>query len=560
MEIHAESSTEIIVRDIRIPVDANISEAFAAAAKKLRLSSGELRKAVLHKRSLDARRRGGRDPEFVCSVTLFCDIDAKKREKILTIPGTEIVRREKLDFVIGQKEADGRIAVVGFGPAGMFAALTLAEHGYRPLVIERGKDAASRAADVEKFIKTGQLNVDSNIQFGAGGAGTFSDGKLVTRINDPRCSYVLKRFHEFGAPDEILYFSKPHVGTDRLLGVVDGITRRIISLGGEVRFGTKLTDISRKNGRIESISVDENGSTEKIKVGALILAVGHSARDSFTMLSERGITLLPKPFSVGVRVEHLQEDIDRALYGDFAGKTGCDGKMLLPPGEYSLSHREKQSGLVSDTARGVYSFCMCPGGEVVAAASENGGVVTNGMSRYARDGRNANAAIAVSVFPEDIGGGWDSGIKFQRELEMAAFRAGGDDYCAPVETLGDFLSGKTSHFTEPRRVKPTYMNGRYRLADMSSILPGFVRDMLKKGFTDFGKKLRGFDMPEAVLTGVETRTSSPVRIPRNDLLTSAAADNLYPCGEGAGYAGGITSAAIDGINSAMKLMSVYKPE
>lgn len=560
ISIGAENVTEIIVKDIRLPIDADIGEAFDAAAKKLRLSDRELIGKSLHKRSLDARRRGGRDPEFVCSVTMLCAIDEKKREKISAIPGTEIVRREKLEFPTGSVKPDGRIVVVGFGPAGMFAALTLAEHGYRPLVIERGKDASSRAADVERFIKTGRLDADSNIQFGAGGAGTFSDGKLVTRINDPRCSYVLKRFHEFGAPDEILYFAKPHVGTDRLLGVVDGITKRIVSLGGEVRFGTKLTDLSLKNGRVDSILADTIDGSEKIKVGALIFAVGHSARDSFAMLSERGVSLLPKPFSVGIRVEHLQEDIDRALYGDFAERLDRRGKKLLPPGEYSLSHRERQSGLVSDTARGVYSFCMCPGGEVVAAASENGGVVTNGMSRYARDGKNANAAIAVSVFPEDIGGGWDAGIKFQRELEKAAFTAGGSDYSAPVETLGDFLHGKTTHFTEPGRVTPTYMDGKYRLADMSSILPGFVSDMLKKGFTDFGRKLRGFDMPEAVLTGVETRTSSPVRIPRNDLLTSAAADNLYPCGEGAGYAGGITSAAIDGINSAMKLMSVYKPE
>lgn len=556
------TTQNIIVKNIRLPITAPIEESFDAAKRRLKLSDGELIRAELHKRSLDARCRKGSDPEFVYSVTLECRVEQKKLERINSLGGdVELIRREPLIVERGHEKLDGRPMVVGFGPCGMFAALLLAENGYAPLVIERGGDITSRRRAVDEFNRTGRLDPETNIQFGAGGAGTFSDGKLVTRINDPRCSYVLERFREFGAPEEICYLAKPHVGTDRLLGVVERIYRRIIELGGEVRFDTRLDDISIDGGRIRSVKLVSRGISEEMKIGALILAVGHSARDTYDMLASRGVGIISKPFSVGVRVEHLQSDIDAALYGRFAdrfaGMNGADGKRLLPPGEYALSWREPQSGLSSDSARGVYSFCMCPGGEVVAAASELGGVVTNGMSRYARDGINANAAIAVSVFPEDIGSGWRAGIEFQRSLERAAFKAAGSDYRAPVETLGDFLDGRTAHFTEPGRVKPTYRGGMYTLCDLSSILPPFVSDMLKKGFPRFGGKLRGFDSREAVLTGVETRTSAPVRIPRGEDGCASAASNLYPCGEGAGYAGGITSAAVDGINTALRLMKIY---
>ncbi len=554
---------QIIVKNLRIPITASTEELFGAARCRLCLSGDEFISAAVNKRSIDARRRNGSEPTFVCSVSVECDISEKKRDKIASL-GTdvEIVKREPIVAEYGDKKLEKRPVVVGFGPAGMFAALMLAENGYCPIVVERGPDVKKRSAAVSEFILSGKLDTSANIQFGAGGAGTFSDGKLVTRINDSRCAYVLERFVEFGAPEEILWLAKPHVGTDRLLSVVDGIASRIISLGGEIRYETVMTDVTVKGGKAEAVTLSSGGARESVPCDAVVLAVGHSARDTYDMLASRGFTLLPKPFSVGVRAEHLQGDIDAALYGDAVNLCGADGKRILPPGEYSLSMREVQAGLVSDSARGVYSFCMCPGGEVMASASEEGGVVTNGMSRYARDGKNANAAIVVSVFPEDVGGGWRDGVEFQRMLERRAYKAadtGEHDYRAPVETLGDFLDGKTSHFTEPSRVQPTYRNGVYTLCDMSAILPDFVSDMLKKGFNNFGRKIRGFDARDTVLTGVETRTSSPVRIPRGEEMTSSFADNLYPCGEGAGYAGGITSAAVDGIKAALALMKVWTP-
>ncbi|MDY4435460.1 MAG: hypothetical protein SPF08_09905, partial [Candidatus Flemingibacterium sp.] len=426
--------------------------------------------------------------------------------------------------------------VIGMGPAGLFAAYLLAKNGYRPLIVDRGEPVDKRVASVERFRTDGVLDPESNIQFGAGGAGTFSDGKLVTRIHDPRCRFVLETLHAFGAPDGILTLAKPHIGTDILRVVVNRMLSEIERLGGSVRYRTRVTDLRETtDGCVAAKTVDG-----EILCGAAVLAIGHSARDTYRTLIDRGYAIEAKPISVGVRAEHLQQDIDRALYGSFAGHPD------LGHAEYALSDTRRE--------RGVYTFCMCPGGEVVAAASEEGGVVTNGMSRYARDGRNGNSAIAVSVLPEDIGKDWKKAIEFQRMIERSAFRAGGNDYSAPVETLGDFLSGKTSRFTEPSRVVPTYMNGKYRLCDIGGIFPGFVTDMLKKGFRRFGGMIKGFDMPEAVLTGAETRTSSPVRIPRNDGFTTSKVGNLYPCGEGAGYAGGITSAAVDGIRTAIMVI------
>lgn len=548
----------ITVGNIRTPITAEEAEICAAAVSKLNLTGPEIVSAKLHKRSIDARKRGGGKPEFVCSVRIECEIGEKKLEKLKRADGVSFIESRPIKPEIGNTPLLSRPLVVGFGPCGMFAALLLAEYGYAPVVVERGAGIAQRVEAVERFNRFGILDSETNIQFGAGGAGTFSDGKLVTRINDPVCEYVLNRFHEFGAPEEILYLAKPHIGTDRLLGVVDNIYKRITELGGEVMFSTKLTDIKHNDRKVTSAVLENNGQKIEMPVGAVILAIGHSARDSFEMLATKNLELLPKPFSVGVRVEHLQRDIDEALYGDYADICGKNGSRLLPHGEYSLSYRQPDNSLTSETARGVYSFCMCPGGEVVAAASEEGGVVTNGMSRYLRDGANANSAIAVSLFPEDIGG-WREGIEFQRMLERRAFIAGGSNYNAPVETLGDYLSGKSSHFSEPKRIIPTYRQGKYTLCDLSEILPPTVDSMLKVGFSRFGKQIRGFDCPDAVLTGVETRTSSPVRIKRTDERVSTGLSNLYPCGEGAGYAGGITSAAVDGIKTALALMKLYKP-
>ncbi len=555
----------VIVKNIRIPIDAPIEECYKLARGRLSLPRECVLSLSLHKRSIDARHRNSSKPEFVYSVCVECKLDAKRLERLKNTSDIEVVTCQPMTIERGSEPLRARPLVVGFGPCGMFAALLLAEQGYRPIVVERGGDISSRTRAVDEFIRTGRLNTETNIQFGAGGAGTFSDGKLVTRINDPHCSYVLERLREFGAPDEITKLAKPHIGTDRLLGVVGNIARRICELGGEIRFDTKLVDIkssgrlSDLSERIDTAALESNGIRYDIEVGAVILAIGHSARDTFDLVSRRGADMTAKPFSVGVRIEHLQSDIDDALYGEYASMVGTDNKRLLPPGEYQLSWREEQRGLKSDTARGVYSFCMCPGGEVVAAASEEGGVVTNGMSRYARDGRNANAAIAVSVFPEDIGGGWREAIQFQRRLERAAFKAGGGDYRAPVELVGDFLDGRTSGFHEPKRILPTYRGGEYTLCDLTGVLPEFVADMLKKGLPRFGRKLRGFDARDALLTGVETRTSSPVRIIRQDDRTARVAQNLYPCGEGAGYAGGITSAAVDGIYTALALMKRYAP-
>lgn len=521
---------QIIVKNIRIPVTSPEGEAFALARKRLAplLSRRDIRSASVYKRSVDARREGRLT--FVYSVLL--ETDAEPDAQALAELDAVLNGESALPDAEGEEPLSARPVIVGFGPAGMFAGLLLAERGYRPLILERGGDVEERVARVERFYRTGILDTETNIQFGAGGAGTFSDGKLLTRINDAKCRYVLECFRAFGAPAEILTEAKPHIGTDRLRAVVAGFRDRIRALGGEIRFETKMTGFRTDSRGIRSVLAGD----DELPCGALILAIGHSARDTYAMLQKSGVLLTPKPFSVGVRIEHLQKDIDEALYGRFAGFPG------LGHAEYALSRR------VGEDA--VYTFCMCPGGEVVAAASEEGRVVTNGMSRYKRDGANANAAIAVSVSePEPIA--------FQRMLEERAFAAGGGGYAAPVQTVGDFLAGR--HGTEPGRIIPTYMNGNVRAADFGALFPPRITELLRLGLNDFDRKIRGFACPDAVLTGVETRTSAPVRIVRQpEVLTSALYPNLYPCGEGAGYAGGITSAAVDGLSCALSLMRRYR--
>ena len=434
--------------------------------------------------------------------------------------------------------------VVGMGPAGLFAALILAQNGYRPILIDRGGDVAERVSAVEKFRESGCLDTECNIQFGAGGAGTFSDGKLVTRIHDPRCRTVLDTFYRFGAPEEILKLAKPHIGTDVLRGVVGSMLEEIQRLGGSVIYRCRLNDFEE----LADGTLAAHTTAGDFSCGALILAIGHSARDTYKTLISKQYAVEPKPISMGVRAEHLQEDIDRAMYGD------CAGHPALGHGEYSLSDTR--------TDRGVYTFCMCPGGEVVAAASETGGLVVNGMSNHARDGKNANAAVLVSVGCEDyspVDGNRALGaIAFQRSVEEKAFGAGGGDYYAPVMTLGDFLTGKRG--SEPSRILPSYRDGRVRTADFESVFPPFVTDSLRYAFRCFGKSLAGYDVPDAVLTAAETRTSAPVRILRNNETCTALGHPLvYPCGEGAGYAGGITSAAADGIRIAEALMKRFAP-
>lgn len=527
-----------IVNNIKLSYRTSKDAALKIAEKALLkfFSKNNIKSLVISKRSLDARKKDS--ISFVYSVTAEVENDKHIPEKRLLSENMVLVKEESISPVFGTERMESRPIVVGFGPCGMFCALLLAEYGYRPIVIERGDDIESRERAVEKFLREQILDTDSNIQFGAGGAGTFSDGKLVTRINDKKCAYVLKTMVELGAPAQILYEAKPHIGTDILKTVVTNMRIKLESLGAEIHFNTQFTGFSSSLGKVTKIATDKG----EFECSALILALGHSARDTFSMLMDKELPFEAKAFSVGVRIEHLQSEIDKGLYGDNAGDP------LLPKGEYNLSHREGD--------RGVYTFCMCPGGTVMAAASEQGGVVTNGMSRYARDGKNANAAVAVSVLPSDFGCSAKGAINFQRELEKRAFICGGSNYYAPSESVGDFLG--TFKGTDPSDVLPTYMDGKVKITDLNGFLPPFVSEFLKMGLRNFGKKLPGFDAPYAMLTGIESRTSSPIRITRNNDYTAIGYENIYPCGEGAGYAGGITSAAVDGINCALAIMGKYR--
>lgn len=522
-----------MIRQIRLPFTEPCEYAVEKAKKKISPLHIKYKKCGIYKRSVDARR----DP-IVFEYAVYFDTATPVTDEALKKCGCIRLSEDAPSAEYGDAPCDDGVVIVGFGPCGMFCALALAEHGYKPTVIERGSCIERRAEAVAEFYRTGKLDINNNIQFGAGGAGTFSDGKLVTRVNDPMCHYVLHTFHMLGAPDSILTDAKPHIGTDKLREVVNNAEKRICELGGRVLYDTMLTDIVSSCGRVKAVRTN-NG---EIPCSALVLAIGHSSRDTYGALARAGALMQAKPFSVGVRIEHLQADIDSALYGKYAGDP------RLPVGEYNLSHR------MGD--RGVYTFCMCPGGKVVAAASEEGGVVTNGMSEYARDGVNANSAVAVSVLPSDFGYDVKGAVEFVRNIENKAYQIGGGGFCAPAQTLGDFLSGKRG--TGFSRVEPTYMDGNVKLSDMNEVLPGFVSSHLREGITSFEKRICGFSAPWAVLTGAETRTSSPVRIPRGGTGVAEGFDNLYPCGEGAGYAGGITSAALDGLGCALRIMKRYR--
>ncbi len=525
---------DILVRDIRLPFDRDARYAEEKARRYVSRLGSAVKSTRIYRRSLDARKKNALS--YVYTVCVGVSEEFSREE--LARQGLSALTERVPEVHPGLERQTGRPVVVGFGPCGMFCALMLAENGYAPIVIERGGDTDDRLICVRRFESEGILDPECNIQFGAGGAGTFSDGKLMTRINDEYCRYILERMRDFGAPDVILTEARPHIGTDYLPHIVKSIGKRIEELGGSVFYRTALTGIVRSpDGAVREV-ITSRGS---IECSCAVLALGHSARDTCAYLRGAGLVTECKPFSVGVRIEHLQDDIDKALYGENAGNPA------LPKGEYSLSARFD--------GRGVYSFCMCPGGTVAAAASEEGGVVTNGMSDFARAGKNANAALAVSVFPSDFGGNVDGAVRFVREIERSAFRAGGGDYSAPVQTVGDFLTGKSG--TAPSRVLPTYAGGRVRPSDLTEVLPPFVTKTLRSGIEIFEKHISGFSSPDSLLTGAETRTSSPLRMPRGTDGLAEGFTNVYPCGEGAGYAGGITSAAVDGVRCAVRIIGRY---
>lgn len=512
------------------------------AVKKLRsvgISPARYKPDII-KKSVDARRKD--DIKLVYSVSFKCSEDSDDEKRFASL-GARTAEIEKLSVPLGQERMSARPLIVGMGPAGLFCALILAENGYRPLIIDRGDSIKDRVESVRKFCTEKVLDAESNIQFGAGGAGTFSDGKLLTRINDPKCSYVLETLRRFGAPEEVTVKAKPHIGTDILREVVDNMLREIERLGGEVLYRCKLIDI------IERSDVTVARTTKgDFECSALVLALGHSARDTYRMLFGRNFDIIAKPISVGVRIEHKRSFIEEALYGKLAGLAS------LGAAEYALSDTKGE--------RGVYTFCMCPGGEVVAAASEEGGVVVNGMSHYARSGENSNSAVAVSIRTEDfepVDGSLALGaIEYQRRIERAAFSAGGNNYSVPVQTVGDFLGGKRG--SEPSEVLPTYMGGNsFKVASMEDVLPDYVCSSLKYGLLSFDRRIKGFAMSGALLSGAETRTSSPVRILRTEDMRAIGKDSIYPCGEGAGYAGGITSAAVDGVKVALAIAERFAP-
>lgn len=525
----------ITINNIKLKINEPKSSAIEKAVKLLKVSSKDVDKAVISKTSLDARKQD--NILVVCSVCVKLNTDEKTTVEKLLNPNIKYQEELTPIFEYGDEKLEQNPFVIGFGPAGMFAALVLAQNGYAPIVLERGMAIDERVKCVENFWNNSVLNSHCNVQFGEGGAGTFSDGKLTTRINNPLNSYVLKEFVRFGAPTDILFKAKPHIGTDLLRGIVKKIREEIIKLGGKVCFSTSLEDIEVTNGKLTKIKF--NG--EWHIANNVILSIGHSARDTFSMLKNNDVYIENKPFSVGVRIEHLQSEIDKGLYGKQAGNP------LLPCGEYQLSYK------FFDKA--AYTFCMCPGGVVVPSSSEENAIVTNGMSEYARDKANANSALVVSVDNSDFGNNWDSGINFQRKLEQSAYNCS-NSYKAPCQTVGNFLNNKKG--CDFNRILPSYQIG-ITDADFNNIFPENIVKMMKDGLLNFDKKINGFATADAVMTGVETRTSSPVRIKRKENGQSVNVEGIYPCGEGAGYAGGIMSAAIDGITMAKEIMKIYKP-
>lgn len=531
------------IHDINLPLDYTEEDVKQKAARFLKVQPEDIRSLSVFRRSVDSRKK--QDVHFVLTVDVDVAGDEARIRKRCDKRRVEASVFYHYVPVENRRVSEFRPVVAGFGPAGMFCALTLAEAGLKPIVLERGHDAETRTKDVQNFWQHRKLDTRSNIQFGEGGAGTFSDGKLTTGIKDPRQNKVMTDFVRFGAPEAILYTNYPHIGTDNLVHVVKNIREEIIRLGGEVHFGCTLTDLIIANGFIHGVTyMEENGTERDLETDCVVLALGHSARDTVTMLYRKGIRMMQKPFSVGARIEHPREFIDRAQYG------GAAGHPALGAANYKMACHPPHG-------RGMYTFCMCPGGMVVNAASEEGGIVVNGMSEYARDGENSNAALLVGIEPEHFPDEHPlSGFDLQRQMEQKAFALGGGDYTAPAQLVGDFLKGQPS--TKLGAVKPSCPTGTTP-SDIREVLPKAVTDIMAEALPMMDRKLKGFAMPEAVLTFPETRSSSPVRFLRDDFfeccLNGEPLGGAYPCGEGAGYAGGIVSAAVDGIRVAEAILT-----
>lgn len=513
----------IKITNIKIKADLSDDELFEKIYKKYKINKNDVTEKRIIKKSIDARNKA--DIFYNYSVELEC----KNENKIKNV---QIVKKEEPFKIIVNRKSSKRPVIIGAGPAGLFSALTLAQNGIKPIIIEQGKTVDERKKDVEEFQKTGKLNTLSNVQFGEGGAGTFSDGKLTSGIHNPLCKNVLKEFYNFGAPEQILYINKPHIGTDNLINIIRNMRNEIIKLGGEFLFNEKVTDFEFENSKVTAVICGK-----RIETDTVILAIGHSARSTFEKLYEKGVKMEKKNFSIGVRIEHKQSMINKSQYGEIT-------KLKLPPAEYKMAYHGEN--------RSCYTFCMCPGGTVIASSSEPETIVTNGMSVYARNGENANSAVLVNVTPNDFKGELPlEGMYFQKDLEQKAFKLGGSNYNAPIQRFEDFENNvKSTHIGE---IKPTYKPG-VTLSNLNEILPDFISKTLVEGIKYFDKSIKGFAHPDAILTGVETRSSSPVQITRNENKQSNI-KGLYPCGEGAGYAGGIMSAAVDGIKCAIAVLT-----
>ena len=522
----------IRISNLQLPLDHSDTDLQQAILQRLNISAEQLIEFNVFRRGYDARKKTNIILTYTLDVTTALDVQLLETfaqdQQIKASPDMTY------QFVAqAPKDLSERPIVVGFGPCGLLTALVLAQMGYNPLVLDRGKEVRERTKDVWGFWRKKVLNSESNVQFGEGGAGTFSDGKLYSQVKDPK-HYSRKVLHEFvdaGAPDEILYVSKPHIGTFKLVSMVEKMRANIIALGGEIRFSAKVDDLLLEDGQVVGVQLADG---EVIRSRHVAMAVGHSARDTFEMLLAKGVYIEAKPFSVGFRIEHEQSVIDAARFGPNAGNP------ILGAADYKLVHHCKNG-------RSVYSFCMCPGGTVVAATSEANRVVTNGMSQYSRNERNANSAVVVGIDPTDYPGGPLAGIEFQRELESLAYKMGGENYDAPAQRVGDFLKGQDS--TALGKVQPSFKPG-IKLTDLTKALPAFCIEALQEAIPAFNRKIKGFAMDDALLTGIETRTSSPINIKRNEHCQSINTPGLFPAGEGAGYAGGIMSAAIDGIKIA----------